>query len=157
MQRRACTHNCVSQCVLNGGRAELYAFLAAYTSMGIVQYPSMADYWRKDSVGLYGQALVSWMMSGRQFSDFYQCVAFERPQKLPDPNHPGKFRYVDQPWFMEELAKNFAAGWYISEELTLDEALAKYAGTAYMTVFWQDKPGKNGLEVWKASSQSSYC
>lgn len=81
MQCQACAHNCVLQCVLNGGQAELYTFLAAYTSMGIVQYPSIKDYWQKDPVGLYGQALVSWMMSGRQFSDFYKCVAFEHPEK----------------------------------------------------------------------------
>ena len=132
-------------------------FLAVYMCMRIVWYPSMRDYGQKDPIGLYGQALASWMMAHCQFSDFYKCVAFEWPEKVPDPNWPGKFCYVDQPWFMEELAKNFADWWYVSEELLLDEALAKYAGMAYMTVFQRNKPGKNGLEVWKGSSCSTYC
>ena len=58
---------------------------------------------------------------------------------------------------MTNLAHVFNINWHASVDVALDEALCKFTGKSHLCQFRLDKPAKNGLEIWKLSSASSYC
>ena len=96
-------------------------------------------------------------MSQDQCSELFGTVAMWRPEKEPNPNNPAYLHYVGQPTFMTNLAHIFNINWHASVDVALDEALCKFTGKSHLCQFRPDKPAKNGLEIWKLSSASSYC
>ena len=73
---------------------------------------------------------------------------------------------------MATLSDTFTNNWNTSGEVAPDELLAKYTGNITITSFDTEqfytgrsslmkfnlaKPNRNGLELWKNCTQSSYC
>ena len=117
--------------------------------MGLVQLPSISDYWKRDPT-FYYQPIASKISRNRflHFTDNSTLV------KYGDPNYNrlGKVR----PIFIH-LNNKFSSLFTPGRDQSIDEAMVLFKGCSSMKQYMPKKPIKRGFKIWmRAESKSGY-
>ena len=134
---------------------ELYAYFGFLILMGMINLPSIQDYWKKDVVFNYRP--LSSRISRTRFLDIHRFLHFVDNDLLPS--------YGDQQYSKIQKVKPILT--YISSklcdlfipnrDLSVDEAMVKYKGHSSIKQYMPQKPVKRGFKIWMlADSDTGY-
>ena len=134
---------------------ELLAYFGFMLLMGLVQLPSISDYWKRDPT-FYYQPIAS-KISRNRFSDIHRFLHFTDNSTLvkygdPNYNRLGKVR----PIFIH-LNNKFSSLFTPGRDQSIDEAMVPFKGCSSMKQYMPKKPIKRGFKIWmRAESKSGY-
>lgn len=134
---------------------ELKAYFGFYILMGLVQLPSMFDYWSTNPA--YRYSVISDRITRDRFFELHRYLHFVSNSTL----HPhgsdlydrlGKVRPV-----IDYLNNRFSTMYNPHCEVSIDEAMVKYKGRSSMKQYMPQKPIKRGFKVWvRADARNGY-
>ena len=134
---------------------ELKAYLGFYILMGLVQLPSMYDYWSTNQV--YQYSAIADRISRDRFFELHRYLHFVDNSSLPtygseSYDRLGKIRPV-----IDYLNNRFLVMYNPHCEVSIDEAMIKYKGRSSMKQYMPQKPIKRGFKAWvRADARNGY-
>ena len=125
---------------------KLDAFWGFSILMGVVQLPSLDDYWSRDPLTHY--APIAMKIPRWRFREISRYLHFVDNQHLAPRGSPtfdrlGKVRPV-----IDHLSQQFTALYNPSKNVAVDEAMIKFQGRSTLKQYMPMKPIKRGLKVW---------
>ena len=125
---------------------ELKAYLGFYILMGLVQLPSMYDYWSTNPI--YRYSVIADRITRDRFFEIHKYLHFSDNQRLAQygsPSHDklGKVRPV-----IDYLNNRFITMYDPHCEMAIDEAMIKFKGHSSLKQYMPKKPIKRGFKVW---------
>ena len=131
------------------GVNDIYAYFWVMIMMGLVDLPSIHDYWSRDS--LFNCPAIAERMTRDRFLEIHRYLHNDRVSK---PNTLGydcfcKVRIV--------LEKKFQSLYNCHRECAIDEAMVPYKGRSSLKQYMPNKAVRRGLKVWmRADSITGY-
>lgn len=128
-------------------RTEMRNFLDLVMWMGLVNMPSLVDYWRKDI--LYANKITE-VMSRNRFElilSMFHCSNNEKPEH-------GRLDKIQK--LVDLLVFNFQK-WYIPEEvLCIDESVVPFIGRLIFRKYLKNKTHRYGIKIFKLCAKDFY-
>lgn len=128
-------------------RTEMRNFLGLVMWMGLVNMPSLVDYWRKDI--LYANKVTE-VMSRNRFElilSMFHCSNNEKPEH-------GRLDKIQK--LVDLLVFNFQK-WYIPEEvLCIDESVVPFIGRLIFRQYLKNKTHRYGIKIFKLCAKDFY-
>ena len=134
---------------------EMRAFIGINIIMGINNLPEADMYWSGNS--FLGNAGIQNVMSCNRYQKLSQYFhvsdcASEVPRDHPQHDRLHKVRPV-----INHIARTFKCTYHLSREVTVDEAMVKFAGKLSFRQYMPAKPIKRGIKIWMlCDSNSAY-
>ena len=126
---------------------ELKAFVGFMILMGMVNLPSLADYWSKDSTFRYSP--VADRISRDRFLEIHRYLHLVDNSTLAPPGSPeynklGKVQHI-----INTLNDSFQSTYNVHREVSVDEAMIPFKGRSSLKQYnMPKKPVKRGIKVW---------
>lgn len=134
---------------------ELCAYLGFMLLMGIVNLPSIYDYWKKDETFHYSP--VASRISRDRFFELHRYLHFVDNSSLSPPGTPAYNKLGKVQPIIDMLSERFAALVEPQREISIDEAMIKFKGRSTLKQYMPKKPTKRGIKVWmRADALSGY-
>ena len=119
---------------------EIYLFLGIFLYMGLVRTPTINSYWEAGSMSMHHPFIV--YISRDQFKLLYRWVSTWDPRTgVICP-----FERVD--YWSKILQVRSMDFWLPGSEVSVDEAMVRFAGRSVHTVHLPSKPIPIGMKVW---------
>ena len=125
---------------------EVKAYLGFSILMGIVQLPSLDDYWKRDPLLHY--APIADRISRDRFRDISRYLHFVDNSTLSPRDSPGYDRLGKIRPLINYFCTKFAELYNPHKEVAVDEAMIKFQGRSSLKQFMPLKPIKRGIKVW---------
>lgn len=128
-------------------RTEMNNFLGIVMWMGLVQMPSLSDYWKKNV--LY-QNYVTNIMSRNQFElilCMFHCSNNESPEH-------GKLSKIQN--LIDLLVFNFQKCYIPEENVCIDESMVPFIGRLSFRQYLKNKTHKYGIKIFKLCAKDYY-
>ncbi len=123
--------------------------------MGIVQMPSIRDYWSKDETFNY-KPIASRIFRNR-FLDIHRFLHFVNNDTLPLYGHQNYSKIQKVKPILTCLSNSFGEHFINGCEIAIDEAMVKYKGRSSLKQYMPKKPIKRGFKIWmRADSKAGY-
>ena len=126
--------------------ADIKAFLGFSILMGIVELPSLDDYWKRDPLLHY--APIADRISRDRFRDLSRYLHFADNATLSPRGSPGYDRLGKVRPIIDYFTSKFAELYNPHKEVAVDEAMIKFQGRSSLKQFMPMKPIKRGIKVW---------
>ena len=134
---------------------EMYAYFGFLILMGIVNLPSIMDYWRKDIVFNYRP--LSSRISRTRFLDIHRFLHFVDNESLPSYGDPRYSKIQKVKPVLTYISSKFQELFNPGRDLSVDEAMVKYKGRSSIKQYMPKKPIKKGFKIWMlADSDTGY-
>lgn len=124
---------------------ELKAFMGFMILMGIVNLPSLYDYWRKDRV--YRYSPVASRISRSRFLDLSRYLHFADNSSIPPPGTPGYNKLGKIEPIINRLVERFKIMYNHHRDVAVDEAMIPFKGRSTMKQYMPMKPTQRGFKV----------
>ena len=134
---------------------ELLVYFGFMLLMGLVQLPSISDYWKEDLTFNY-QPIAS-KISRNRFFDIHRFLHFTDNNtliKYADPNYDrlGKVRPI-----LIQLNNKFSSLFTSGRDQSIDKAMVPFKGSSSMKQYISKKLINCGFKIWmRAESKSGY-
>ena len=125
---------------------DIQALLGFSILMGIVQLPSLDDYWKKDPLLHYTP--IADRISRDRFRELSRYFHFADNATLVARGLPGYDRLEKVRPIINHFSANFAKIYNPGKNVTIDEAMIKFQGRSSLKQFMPQKPIKRGIKVW---------
>lgn len=134
---------------------ELHAYFGFMILMGIVNLPSIKDYWSTDEVFNY-RPLAN-RISRTRFLQIHRLLHFVDNDSLLSYGDPGYSKIQKVKPILTQLATKCGELFIPDRDLSVDEAMVKYKGRSSIKQYIPKKPIKRGFKIWMlADSNSGY-
>ena len=134
---------------------DIYAYFGIMIMMGLVELPSLHDYWQRDP--LFNCPAIAERMARDRFLEIHKYLHFVDNSSLIPPGDPGYDRLCKVRGVLEMIEERFAALYNPSRESSIDEAMVPYKGRSSLKQYMPKKPVRRGLKVWmRADSINGY-
>ncbi len=134
---------------------ELCAYMGFMILMGLVQLPSIHDYWQRDEVYHYGP--VADRISRDRFFELHRYLHFVDNSSLPTPGSPEYDKLGKVQPVITSLSSAFAAVYTPRKNISIDEAMIPFKGRSSLKQYMPNKPVKRGIKVWmRADAVNGY-
>ena len=134
---------------------ELEAYLGFMILMGIVQMPSIRDYWSKHETFHYKP--IASCISRNRFLDVHRFLHFVDNDTLPLYGAPNYSKIQKIKPILTSLSNAFGEHFTNGQDIAIDEAMVKYKGRSSLKQYMPKKPIKRGFKLWmRADSNSAY-
>ena len=134
---------------------EMLAYMGFMVLMGLVQLPSINDYWKRDPIFHY-QPIAS-KISRNRFFDIHRFLHFTDNSSLLTHGHPNYDRLGKVRPILNYLNNKFSSLFTPGRDQSIDEAMIPFKGHSSMKQYMPKKPIKRGFKVWmRAESKSGY-
>ena len=134
---------------------ELCAYMGFMLLMGIVNLPSIYDYWKRDEIFHYSP--IAGRISRDRFFELHRYLHFVDNATLSPPGTPGYNKLGKVQPILGMLSERFAALLEPQREISIDEAMIKFKGRSTLKQYMPQKPIKRGIKVWmRADALSGY-
>ena len=125
--------------------AELEAYMGFMILMGIVQLPSVYDYWKRDPI--YHYSPITSRISRLRFMEINRYLHFADNSTLassgtPQYNKLGKIEKV-----LQMLVEKFKENFNLNKHVSVDEAMIPFKGRSTLKQYMPLKPVKQGFKV----------
>ena len=134
---------------------EMYAYFGFLILMGMVNLPSIRDYWRRDIAFNYRP--LSSRISRTRFLDIHRFIHFVNNDSLPtygDPNYSKIQKVKPILTYISSKLQNLLVP---DRDVAVDEAMVKYKGRSSIKQYMPQKPVKRGFKIWMlADSATGY-
>lgn len=123
---------------------EVLAFIGIVIAMGLVQLPSLDDYWA--SVGIFNNPWFRSVLSRkrfRQISKYFHCVNNENTPSRDDPD----YKLFKVKPLIDHLNSTFSKYYTPSQNLAVDEQMIRTKSRISFIQYMPKKPKKFGLKV----------
>ncbi|XP_028968650.1 piggyBac transposable element-derived protein 4-like [Galendromus occidentalis] len=124
-------------------------FLGLLMYMGLVKYPNITDYWRKDC--LYRNELVASAMSRNRFQLLLRFIHFSDNEEADIADRSNKFIKI-----LTLLQDKFCEAINPGEKLTIDETMIPFRGRLSFLQYMPGKSHKYGVKVFKLCNPDGY-
>ena len=125
---------------------EMYAYFGFLILMGMVNLPSIKDYWRKDEVFNYRP--ISNKISRTRFLDIHRFLHFVNNECLPSYGETGYSKIQKVKPVLTYLSLKCHELFIPGRDLSVDEAMVKYKGRSSIKQYMPKKPIKRGFKIW---------
>ena len=125
---------------------EMYAYFGFLILMGMVNLPSIKDYWRKDEVFNYRP--ISNKISRTRFLDIHRFLHFVNNECLPSYGETGYSKIQKVKPVLTYLSLKCHELFIPGRDLSVDEAMVKYKGRSSIKQYMLKKPIKRGFNIW---------
>ena len=125
-------------------RDDILAYMGIMVMMGLVDHPSLHDYWRRDP--LYYCPPIAERMSRDTFLEIHRYLHFVDNNITP-PREPGHDRLCKVRRVLR-LIDQFSILYNPHRECSIDEAMVPYKGRSSLKQYMPKKPVRRGLKVW---------
>ena len=134
---------------------DIYAYFWIMIMMGLVELPSLHDYWQRDP--LFNCPAIAERMTRDRFLEKHKYLHFVDNSSLIPPGHPGYDHLCKVQGVLEMIEERFAALYNPNRESSIDEAMVPYKGRSSLKQYMPKKPVRRGLKVWmRADSINGY-
>ena len=125
---------------------ELKAYMGFMILMGLVQLPSLYDYWKNDSIFHYSP--IASRISRSRFMEINRYLHFADNETLaplgsPEYDRLGKIKPI-----LQLLVPKFSNHYNLNKHVSVDEAMIPFKGRSAMKQYMPLKPVKRGFKVW---------
>ena len=123
--------------------------------MGLVDLPSIHDYWRRDS--LFNCPAIADRMTRDRFLEIHRYLHFIDNERVSQPGTPGYDRLCKVRSVLQMIEERFESLYKPNRECAIDEAMVPYKGRSSLKQYMPKKPIRRGLKVWmRADSITGY-
>ena len=129
---------------------DIQALLGFPILMGIVQLPSLDDYWKKDPLLHYTP--IADRISRDRFRELSCYLHFAT---LVARGSPGYDRLRKVRPIINHFSAKFAEIYSPGKNVAVDEAMIKFQGCSSLKQFMPQKPIKRGIKVWVLGDSSN--
>ena len=134
---------------------DFYAYFGVMIMMGLVEFPSLHDYWKRDS--LFNCPAIAERMTRDRFLEIHRYLHFVNNDTLSQQATPGYNRIGKMRGVLSMIEQRFVALYHPSRECAIDEAMVPYKGRSTLKQYIPKKPKRKGLKVWmRADSNNGY-
>ena len=105
---------------------DMYAFFGIMIMMGLVELPSLYNYWQRDS--LFHCPAIAERMARDRFLEIHKYLHFVNNGSLIPPGDPGYDRLCMVRGVLDMMEEKFASLYNPSRENAIDEAMVPYKG-----------------------------
>ena len=134
---------------------DMYAYFGIMIMMGLVELPSLHDYWQRDP--LFHCPAIAKRMARDRFLEIHKCLHFVNNGGLIPPGDPGYDRLCKVRGVLDMIEEKFASLYNPSRENAIDEAMVPYKGRSSLKQYMPKKPVRRGLKEWmRADSNDGY-
>ena len=134
---------------------EIKPLLGFSILMGIVQLPSLDDYWKRDQ--LLHNTPISDRISRDRFRDLSRCMHFVDNTTLLSVGSPRYDRLSEVRPIINHLIEKSVELYDPHKHVAVDEAMIKFQGRSSLKQYMPLKPTKRGIKVWVlAGSTNGY-
>ena len=126
-------------------RDDLMAYFGIMIIMGLVDRPSLHDYWKKDPI-FYCPPIAERMARDR-FLEIHRYLHFVDNHSITTPGEPG----YDWLCKVRHILSMIHDSWLLynpSRECSIDEAMVPYKGRSSLKQYMPKKTVRRGLKVW---------
>lgn len=117
--------------------------------MGVVNFPSIEDYWKMDPL-YYHEIFHKVSMSYNRFSSIFRCWHFAETQL-----HNSDRMYKIEPLRLK-LVDNFRNLYTVGSVVVVDESMVKFRGRLAFRTYNPAKSSPYGIKIYKLCSEKSY-
>lgn len=128
---------------------EMYAYLVY---MGMVNLPSIRDYWRKDELNY---TPLSSRISRSRFLDIHRFLHFVDNELLPSYGDPEYSKIQKIKPVLTYISQKCGGLFVPGQNLAVDEAMVKYKGRSSIKQYMPKKPIKRGFKIWMIADSKS--
>ena len=164
----AATNEYASQCLAGSGRPrsgmrewedvdrqEMEKFFGLLFAMGLVQKPTLKDYWWTDVV--VRSSLHREVMSRNRFEDILRYLHVVDNRSSPDSSATHDRLWKIRP-FIDRLLSTFKTMFEPGKQLSLDEATCAFKGRVSFRTYNPNKPNKWGIKIFEVcDAATGYC
>ena len=134
---------------------DMYAYFGIMIMMGLVELPSLHNYWQRDP--LFHCPAIAERMARDGFLEIHKYLHFVNNGGLIPPGDPGYDRLCNVRGVLDMIEEKFASLYNPSRENAIDEAMVPYKGRSSLKQYMPKKPVRRGLKVWmRADSNNGY-
>ena len=134
---------------------DLMAYFGIMIIMGLVDRPSLHDYWKKDPI-FYCPPIAERMARDR-FLEIHRYLHFVDNHSITTPGKPGYDRLCKVRHILSMIENRFWLLYNPSRECSIDEAMVPYKGRSSLKQYMPMKPVRRGLKVWmRADAVTGY-
>ena len=134
---------------------ELHAYFGFMVLMGMVNLPSIRDYWRKDETFNYRP--LTTRISRTRFLQIHRFLHFVDNDSLPPYGDASYSKIQKVKPILTYISGKCSQLFIPGKDLAVDEAMVKYKGRSSIKQYMPKKPIKRGFKVWMiADSDSGY-
>ena len=127
-------------------RDDIFAYLGIMVMMGLVDRPSLHDYWKRDP--LYYCPPIAERMSRDRFLEIHRYLHFVDNRTIIPPGEPGYDRLCKVRHVLSLIEDRFSILYNPHRECSIDEAMVPYKGRSSLKQYMPKKPVRRGLKVW---------
>ena len=127
-------------------RDDIFAYLGIMVIMGLVDRPSLHDYWKRDP--LYYCPPIAERMSRDRFLEIHRYLHFVDNRTIIPPGEPGYDRLCKVRHVLKMMEDRFSLLYNPNWETSIDEATMPYKGRSSLKQYMPKKPVRRGLKVW---------
>lgn len=129
---------------------EITRFLGVYLLTGLLSFPTLESYWKKDTL-YYHPLLHGIGMSYNRFSLILRCWHFSDNQA----DHGNQRLYKIQP-FIDKFITNCRNIYTPGEIIAVDESMVGFRGRLAFRTFNPQKSNKYGMKIYKLCASNGY-
>ena len=134
---------------------ELQAYLGFMMLMGIVQLPSIRDYWSNSDTFHYKP--IASRISRTRFLQIHRFLHFVNNENLPAYGEPTYSKIQKVKPILLSLSNKCMENFIPGRDVAIDEAMVKYKGRSSLKQYMPKKPIKRGFKIWmRADSKTGY-
>lgn len=130
---------------------EMRKFLGVYLLTGVIHFPMLENYWKKDKL-YYHPLLHEINMSYNKFALILKCWHFVDNEA---PRNEGDRLYKIQP-LIDKLTKNWRKIFTPGECIVVDESMVGFRGRIIFRTYNPQKSHKYGIKIYKLCTDSGY-
>ena len=135
--------------------AELSAYFGFTILMGVVDLPSLDDYWKTDEIFHY--APIASRITRQRFRDICRYLHFTDNTQLKGREEDGYDRLGKVRTIIEHIQDAFEDNYIPNCQQSIDEAMIPFQGRSTMKQYMPLKPVKRGFKVWvRADAVNGY-
>eukprot|EP00795_Rhopilema_esculentum_P015073 gene15073-6239_t len=135
---------------------EIKLYLGIRVYMSILNFPSFAQYWSKDSV--FGNSFISNLMSRNRFQKINEYFHVADRTTMPPKSSPHFDKLFLVRPVLDAVRKNCLKAYNPHKCFAIDEAMIKFRGRSSLKQHLPAKPTKYGIKVWmRADSLNGFC
>ena len=132
---------------------DIYAYFGVMIMMGLVELPSLHDYWKRDS--LFNCTAISEKMTRDRFLEIHRYLHFVDNDSINQQGNADRLRKLRP--VIQMIEERFASLYHPNRECAIDEAMVPYKGRSSLKQYMPKKPIRRGLKVWmRADSITGY-
>ena len=140
---RARPHHFIKRCF---DKSELLRFIVLVITMGIVDLPSVKDYW--STIWPFHTPHFSKLLSRDRFLLFLKFLHLADNTKQVPRGQPGYDKLFKLRPFVDPLIRSFQEMFVPQKQLSIDEGMISYKGRLSFLQYLPKKPQKWGMKVW---------